>query len=96
MFCFLFITWIIISCNSLEKVKFCVNCKHFLDSTIDTKYGKCSLFLKKDTHINYLVIGVIHNEYYYCSTMRENECGEKGKYYEQKLKNITNNYDLLY
>jgi hypothetical protein len=92
-----FILFFLIPIFALKPLpKFCIDCKHFIPDRNDDIYGKCSLFLKKNTHINYLVKGVIHNEYYYCSTMRENECGEKGKYYEQKLKNITDNYDLLY
>ena len=86
MFCFLFITLMMISCNSLEKVKFCMNCKHFLDSTIDTKYGKCSLFPKEDKY--FLVSKNLDKEYKHAVTAREYEdmCGKEGKLYIQKYK----------
>ena len=46
-----------------------------------------SLFPKKDGKINYLVNGVMTEEYYYCSTSRDNNnmCDEEGKYYKKKI-----------
>lgn len=75
-----------ISCNSLKKTKFCVNCKHFLDSTIDTKYGKCSLFPREDMY--FLVSKNLDQEYKHAATARQYEdmCGKEGKLYKQKYK----------
>ena len=69
------------------KPKLCINCKYFIPDNDDSKYGRCSLFQKKEGKINFLVNGINNQEYYYCSTSRDtNEmCGEEGKYYKKKL-----------
>ena len=77
----------IFSLTSLPKL--CINCKHFLPDNMYGKYGNCFLFPKKDAKINYLVTGIINEEYHYCSIIRDidDACVEKGRFYK---KNITN------
>ena len=73
----------------IQEPKLCINCKHFLPDKTNTVFGRCSLFPKKDGKINYLVNGVMTEEYYYCSTMRTSTCGEKGKYYKKRVIDVT-------
>jgi hypothetical protein len=65
------------------KPKLCINCKHFITDNDTGKFGKCSLFPKKEGKINFLVNGVNDTLYYYCSISRElnDMCGEEGKFY---------------
>ena len=72
--------------NNLFKPS-CINCKYFIPDNDDSKYGRCSLFQKKEGKINFLVNGINNQEYYYCSTSRDtNEmCGEEGKYYKKNI-----------
>jgi hypothetical protein len=87
---FLIICSIILPVLCLKKTtpKLCVNCKFFINSvTCDNKYGKCSLFPKKENSIDFLVSGVVDDTYYsFCSTARtyDNMCGKEGKKYENK------------
>jgi hypothetical protein len=83
---------IILPIISLKQTtpKLCINCKYFITDNKDGKFGKCSLFPKKNGKINYLVNGINEDEYYYCSTSRDTNdmCGEEGKYYKRRyLKN---------
>ena len=87
----LIICSIILQIVSLKHIKprLCVNCKYFLpdNDSGSGKYGKCSLFHRKEGKINYLVTGINKSEYYYCSTSRETNdmCGEEGKCYKKKI-----------
>jgi hypothetical protein len=68
------------------KPKLCINCKYFLTDNDTGKFGKCSLFPRKEDDIYNLVNGIQIkniNEYYYCSASRELEhlCGLEGKMY---------------
>ena len=71
------------------KPKLCVNCKYFITDNKNGKYGKCSLFPRKENDIYRLVIG-FHNdniEYHYCSVARDSGiimCGPEGKMYKKK------------
>ena len=69
----------------IPQPKLCINCKHFLPDNMYGKYGKCFLFPKKDAKINYLVTGIVNEDYYYCSTVRDIDtaCGEEGKLYKK-------------
>ena len=69
------------------KPKLCINCKHFITDNDNGKFGKCSLFTKKEGKINFLVNGLNENSYYHCSTSREynDMCGEEGKYYKKNI-----------
>ena len=73
------------------SLKLCINCKHFLPDNMYGKYGKCVLFPNKNGKINYLVTGIINEEYHYCSMIRDIDgaCGEDGKFYKKNMKNIT-------
>ncbi len=67
--------------------KLCINCKYFLRENFNSKFSKCSFFLKKEGKINFLVNGIINkDEYFFCSTVRDtdNMCGEEGKFYKEK------------
>jgi len=79
---------ILLTINSLTHIKpnLCINCKYFIPDIHSDKFGKCSLFPKKDSKITFLVSGIYEDEYYFCSTSRNvNEmCGEEGKYYKEK------------
>jgi hypothetical protein len=80
---------IILPILSLKQVKpkLCINCKHFITDNDNGKYGKCSLFPKKEGKIHFLVNGVNEELYYHCSISREmnHMCGEEGKYYKKKI-----------
>ena len=69
------------------KPKICINCKYFLPDNDNGKYGKCSLFPKKDNNLNFLVNGIKNEDYYYCSIARDtyDMCREEGKYYKRKI-----------
>jgi len=70
------------------KPKLCVNCKYFITDNGSGKYGKCSLFSRKENEIYRLVNGIYeyNNETHYCSVARGSEsmCGEEGKMYKKK------------
>ena len=72
------------------KPKLCVNCKYFITDNDTDKFGKCSLFQRKENDIYSLVIGIhkdTNNEYrHFCSVARssENMCGREGKMYKKK------------
>jgi len=70
------------------KPKLCVNCKYFITDNDTGKFGKCSLFPKKENDIYRLVNGIHEDniEYNYCSSSRELEhrCGKEGKMYKKK------------
>ena len=77
---------------SLSEItpKLCINCKFFTNSLItDNKHGKCSLFPKMESNIDYFVNGIIEKnvDYYYCSTARSyyDMCGKNGKKYISAL-----------
>jgi hypothetical protein len=79
----------VLSFNEI-KPKLCVNCKHFITDNVDNKFGKCSLFTKKE-NLNFYtrVNGISENtdiEYYYCATARNSEdmCGKEGKMHKRK------------
>lgn len=75
-----------ISCNSLKKTKFCMNCKHFFNNASDIKFGKCSLFPREDN--NFLVSGELDETYHYASLARKYDdmCGKEAKLYKRKYK----------
>ena len=85
----LIICSIILPIFSLKQIKpkLCINCKYFIPDNDSGKYAKCSFFTKDENKINYLVNGIVKEEYYYCSTSRtaNNMCGEEGKYYKKKI-----------
>ncbi len=75
------------------KPKLCIDCKFYKNNFFtNSKFGKCSLFLK-DEHDDYFLVNGKNNieyyqysGYYYCSTSRkyDNMCGNEGKFYEEK------------
>jgi len=82
------------------KPKLCIHCKYFITDNDTGKFGKCSLFPKKENDI-YMLVNGIHKdniEYHYCSTSRELEhmCGKEGKLYKKKYikKGIYTSEDL--
>ena len=70
------------------KPKLCINCKYFITDNDTGKFGKCSLFPRKENDIYNLVNGIHKDniDYHYCSTSRELEhrCGKEGKLYKRK------------
>jgi hypothetical protein len=69
------------------KPKLCVNCRYFITDNDTGKFGKCSLFPKKENDIYTLVNGIHEDkniEYHYCSVSREHMCGLEGKMYKKK------------
>lgn len=70
------------------KSKLCINCKYFITDNDNGKFGKCSLFTRKENDIFNLVNGnhTDNIEYHYCSTSREiaHMCGKEGKMYKKK------------
>jgi len=88
---FLIICSIFLPGLSLKKTlpKFCINCKYFINSvSSDNKHGKCALFPKEENSLNFLVSGVVDNDYYYCSITRKHDdmCGKEGKKYKKTIK----------
>jgi len=79
----------VLSFNEI-KPKLCLNCKHFITDNLDSKFGKCSLFIEKEKFNFYtLVNGISENtdiEYHYCATVRNSEdmCGKEGKMHKRK------------
>jgi hypothetical protein len=74
-----------------SKPKICKNCKYFILPQGDQdKYGLCSMFVKEDRNIDYLIDGVYKpkdtSNYYHCSVARSYEdlCGIEGKKYKKK------------
>jgi hypothetical protein len=65
------------------KPKLCINCKYFITDNDTGKFGKCSLFPKKENDIFNLVNGIHKNniDYHYCAVSRDIEdmCGPEGK-----------------
>jgi hypothetical protein len=77
----------VISIKQTSKPKLCINCKHFISNTGDSKFGKCGLFPINKSGIYYLVNGIKENmDYDYCKTARSfsNLCGENGELYKKK------------
>ena len=74
---------------SLKQIKpnLCINCKYFIPDNDFNKFGKCSFFPTKESHIDFLVNVISEENYYYCSTSRHSKdmCGEEGKYYKKKI-----------
>lgn len=68
------------------KPKFCINCKYFIPDKLGNEYGKCMAFQYENS--KFLIDGTERNNYYYCSTSRNNEnlCGKTGKKYVKKYK----------
>ena len=70
------------------KPKLCIKCKYFITDNDTGKFGKCSLFPRKENDIYNLVNGINADniDYNYCSTSRELEhrCGKEGKMYKRK------------
>jgi hypothetical protein len=69
--------------------KLCINCKYFITDNDSGKFGKCSLFPKKENDIYNLVNG-IHKEsidYHYCSVSRDLQhmCSKEGKMYKKNI-----------
>jgi len=67
--------------------KFCINCRHFINTTPETpENAKCSLFTRTST--DYLVTGEESEKmYYFASTARQysDMCGEEGTLYKRKV-----------
>jgi len=89
----IFFNLIILSISSLKnnKDKLCINCKYFITDNVSDKFGKCSLFPKKENNDIYTLVNGIHGEtnieYNYCSVSRELEhmCGKEGKMYKKNI-----------
>jgi hypothetical protein len=57
----------------------CINCKHYIPSTLSDTLPKCKLFGYKDK-----TLGVILNHYTSTCRKSSNMCGEEGYYFIQK------------
>lgn len=85
----LIVNFIIIYANNMKNIQICNTCKWFIPN-INDDYGKCkmfgeNLFLDKKEILNkneekYNLI--IHNYAKHCRE-NENQCGEKGYFYEK-------------
>ena len=87
---FIIICSIVLPICSLKKniSKFCINCKFFINNSIDNSHGKCSFFPKHDdNNADFLVTGIKNIDYTYCSTARKYDemCGIEGKKYKRKI-----------
>ena len=72
------------------KPKLCINCKYFITDNNTDKFGKCSLFTKKENNIYNLVNGINNKDnikYNYCAVSRDTEdmCGKEGKMYKKNI-----------
>jgi len=54
----------------------------------DNRYGKCLLFPKVETNLDFLVTGIEKIEYRYAYIARKyvDMCGVEGKLYQKKIK----------
>lgn len=70
------------------KPKLCINCKYFITDNDTGKFGKCSLFPRKENDIYKLVNNIDKDNiaYHYCSVSRgiQDMCGKEGKMYKKK------------
>ena len=68
------------------KPKFCINCKYFIPSDTGNEFSKCMAVQYENS--KFLIDGIIRNDYYYCSSARNNEelCGKIGKKFVKKYK----------
>ena len=70
------------------KPKLCINCKHFISDNHNDVYSRCSLFVREDNIIPFLVNGIKNEEkkHHYCSVARgaDSLCGKEGKHYKKK------------
>lgn len=91
---FVIICSIILPIFSLKNIKhkLCINCKYFItDNNNNDKFGKCTLFPRKENDNFFLVTGITEDkiiEYHYCSVSREsnNMCGKEGNMFKKKYK----------
>ena len=75
-----------------DKIRFCHNCKHFINDDMGVEFGKCGAFPKiNNDYTNYLISGVRDIEskdenYHFCGIARSNRdmCGEDGSLYRMK------------
>jgi hypothetical protein len=73
--------------ESQIKPKLCINCKFFKNYFLNSKYGKCEMFITTYDNDYFLVNGNKNKiDFAFCSTARkfEDMCGEQGKFYEKK------------
>lgn len=87
------ICFIILPVFSLNEItpKLCVNCKFFMNNfIIGKKYGRCSLFPKTETDIDYVTGIKTESKFQFCSIARDydNMCGKEGKKYINKVDNF--------
>ena len=92
MYIFAFIS-ILASVLSLKetKPKFCINCKFFITDNETGRFGRCSLFPKRDGKIPFLVNGIKNEDTFnFCTISRENDdmCGAEAKFYKKKIVKI--------
>jgi hypothetical protein len=90
-FYILFTLFVLSSSLKQSKPKICIDCKYFIPSTINNKYGRCLAFPNIETKKYILVIGEEANilsdaDYNYCTVARDNDnmCGVNGKKYKKK------------
>jgi hypothetical protein len=73
----------------LSYVPFCINCKHYKKSSLDSRFGKCALFPMTIKDNYYVVNGIdkYKDDYYFCSNARGSPrmCGVNGTFYETKM-----------
>lgn len=79
----------LITIVNIFSEKFCINCKHFVKSTLcNDVFARCKLFpLEDNNKIDYLVVGKKLIDYKFCTTVRNRDdlCGLKGKYFDKKI-----------
>lgn len=88
-FYILFTLFVLSSSLRHSKPKICTDCKYFIQSGTDNKYGRCLAFPKLENKKYILVVGEeanILSDYNYCFIARDsdNMCGTNGKNYKKK------------
>jgi len=86
-----------------DKVKFCHECKHFIqDKENNIQFGKCGAFPKIDNdYTNFLITGerglMTGEDYYFCGTARgfKDMCGEDGSLFRKKYTKKQESKDWL-
>lgn len=63
---------------------FCKNCKHIIEDENDLQYSKCNL-APKPKIISPVTGESSQDDFFFCKTQREYNCGPEAKYFESKL-----------
>lgn len=73
----------------MAAVKTCVTCAFFVSSKAGGEYGKCSRIWKEEPVISPVTGKKSRGEHWFASTMRSNDCGENGEWWEPNSVELT-------